>query len=473
MLAHNIYDNNVFVVINLNIYKVCGYVRVSTENQIENYSIDEQQERIKAYCKAKGWELVKIYTDAGYSGGNINRPELKAMINELKVYHIDAVIVYKLDRLSRSQKDTLTIIEDQLIKNSVDFISINENFDTSSPFGRAMIGILSVFAQLEKEQITERFTMGRIGRSKAGYYHGGSISPYGYKYLNNQLIINEAQAIIVKEIYNLFLSGNSINSISTIIEKKYNGTWSAAKIRYILKNKVYIGYVKFQNKAYKGNHIPIIDENTFTNVQNLILSQTSLSPQKSPYRFCYALSSLITCGYCGAKYSAVHGYYKCYSRSKCSKKNINDPNCKNKNWKISQLDEIIISEIFKLLSKNNIINDINSYSQKIDVTSETNNLKNDLLSINNKLNNLIDQSIINKIPNDILSNKISTLINEKSLIEDNIKEVSKKSIGRKVSIQMLNELFNDAPVETKHIIISSLIEKIVIYNNQIQIKWRL
>ena len=92
---------------------------------------------------------------------------------DIKQGKADAVVVYKLDRLSRSQKDTLNLIEDYMLAAGVDFISINENFDTSSPFGRAMIGILSVFAQLEKDQIAERFTMGRIGRSKAGYYHGG------------------------------------------------------------------------------------------------------------------------------------------------------------------------------------------------------------------------------------------------------------------------------------------------------------
>ena len=158
---------------NKNTLEVFGYVRVSTENQLENYSIEEQTMRIRSYCQAKGWHLIKIYTDGGYSGGNINRPALQQMLTDMKRGTVDAIIVYKLDRLSRSQKDTLTLIEDHMLSAGVDFISINENFDTSSPFGRAMIGILSVFAQLEKDQITERFTMGRIGRSKAGYYHGG------------------------------------------------------------------------------------------------------------------------------------------------------------------------------------------------------------------------------------------------------------------------------------------------------------
>ena len=156
---------------------VFGYVRVSTENQLENYSIEEQISRLKSYCAAKDMILLKIYTDGGYSGGNTDRPALKQMLADIKTVNVDAVLVYKLDRLSRSQKDTLTLIEDEFLAHDVDFISINENFDTSTPFGKAMIGMLSVFAQLEKDQITERFTMGRIGRCKAGYFHGGGNAP--------------------------------------------------------------------------------------------------------------------------------------------------------------------------------------------------------------------------------------------------------------------------------------------------------
>lgn len=159
------------------------YVRVSTDHQRENYSISEQTSRLQAFCQAKDITIGKIYTDGGYSGGNLNRPALREMLSHLKEY--DVVIVYKLDRLSRSQKDTLLLIEDYFLASKVDFISVCENFDTSTPLGRAMIGMLSVFAQLEKDQITERFTMGRIARAKNGYYHGGSTAPTGYDYVEH------------------------------------------------------------------------------------------------------------------------------------------------------------------------------------------------------------------------------------------------------------------------------------------------
>ena len=148
--------------------KVAIYVRVSTDIQVDGYSIDEQIERLEKYCQARDWIIYDKYIDPGFSGSNINRPAMLKMITDIRDNKIDLVLVYKLDRLSRSQKDTLYLIEEEFLPNSVDFISMTENFDTSTPFGKAMIGILSVFAQLERENIKTRLAMGHVGRAKAG-----------------------------------------------------------------------------------------------------------------------------------------------------------------------------------------------------------------------------------------------------------------------------------------------------------------
>ena len=147
--------------------QVAIYIRVSTQEQAqEGYSVEQQTERLTAYCKAKDWPIVDIYIDPGFSGANIQRPALQRLFSDIKAGKVDCVLVYKLDRLSRSQKDTLYMIEDVFLAKSVDFVSMQENFDTSTPFGRAMIGILSVFAQLEREQIKERMSMGRMGEPR-------------------------------------------------------------------------------------------------------------------------------------------------------------------------------------------------------------------------------------------------------------------------------------------------------------------
>ena len=159
------------------------YARVSTDAQAEEgYSIDIQGERLEAYCNLKGYESFEHYIDGGYSGSNLNRPSMQRLIQDCKDKKIDRVVVYKLDRLSRSQKDTLYLIEEVFLPHGVDFVSINESFDTSTPFGRAVIGILSVFAQLERENIRERTRAGMLGRVRDGYWPGGGRVPFGYDY---------------------------------------------------------------------------------------------------------------------------------------------------------------------------------------------------------------------------------------------------------------------------------------------------
>ena len=136
----------------INKLKAALYVRVSTTEQAnEGYSIQAQTERLKNYAKAKDYFIIKTYTDPGFSGAKLDRPALQEMIKDIENNQIDIVLVYKLDRLSRSQKNTLFLIEDVFLKNNVDFVSMQESFDTTSAFGRAMIGILSVFAQLERD----------------------------------------------------------------------------------------------------------------------------------------------------------------------------------------------------------------------------------------------------------------------------------------------------------------------------------
>ena len=159
------------------------YIRVSTREQAEEgYSIGEQEERLKKYCDAMNWNIGGIFIDPGFSGANINRPALQKMIKEIERGNGDIVLVDKLDRLSRSQYDTLFLINKVFSAHNCSFVSRAEAFDTSTPFGRAMVGILSVFAELERERIKERMSDGREGRAKEGKYRGGGHIPIGYDY---------------------------------------------------------------------------------------------------------------------------------------------------------------------------------------------------------------------------------------------------------------------------------------------------
>lgn len=460
---------------------VCGYVRVSTDTQLDNYSIDEQSDRIRAYCAAKGWTLLNIYTDGGFSGGNTNRPALQQMLQDIHRNQIDAVVVYKLDRLSRSQKDTLTLIEDELLAHNTDFISINENFDTSTPFGRAMIGMLSVFAQLEKDQITERFLMGRIGRSKAGYFHGGGNAPTGYDYIDGELVVNEYEATQVREVFQRFLDGKSINAIQRELSAHYTTKWTAIKVRNVLKNSIYIGKVKFYGQEYPGTHESLISPETFQMAQRLLTSfereNAKSASQKNPFRAGYLLSGLVSCGLCGARYSANHGYYKCYSRAKSSQKFIVDPNCKNDNWKIEDLDAVVVSQIDMLLSSPAALEEaLSAAAQEKKVKTDKAKLRRRCSEIDKQIEKLIELYQVSSIPMQTVTSHVNQLSAEKMTLESQINapdELPATDLFLQAVENYRSGFQTTEDVDKKRALISALIERITIVHQTVEVHWRI
>lgn len=447
------------------------YVRVSTENQLENYSIDEQISRLKAYCKAKDYVIVKIYTDGGYSGGNINRPALKQMLKDIQAGGVDSVVVYRLDRLSRSQKDTLNLIEDSFLAQNVDFVSINENFDTSTPFGRAMIGILSVFAQLEKDQITERFTMGRIGRAKNGYFHGGGYAPVGYDYVDGLLVVNDYEALQVKVLYERFVKGYPLHDCWRYMQKNYTtkyGAWSSeAHIRNVLKNRLYIGEITFKGVSYKGMHEAIISEELYQSVQDVFENAKRNTPsfRRSPFKASTLLSGLIYCGNCGARCHGEHGNYSCYSRTKGDPKYVIDPTCKNKKWKIPVLDDLVIDFVANLSFEEPENN------EKFDTHGQKDYSKR-ISEIDRQISKLIDLYQVGSIPIETISQKIDALTSEKetlltAAIEDDVHGIS---VAEKIEFRnRFMELLEKGSLQEKRACLANLIDKIIIKDEDVEI----
>lgn len=341
--------------------KVAIYPRVSSaESAKEGYSIGEQTERLTKYCEAMGWTVYKAYTDPGYSGASLDRPGLQELIKDVKAGKVDKVVVYKLDRLSRSQKDTLYLIEDVFLKNNTDFVSITESFDTSSSFGIAMVGILAVFAQLERSKIAERMIMGREARAKKGLYSMGQHVLIGYDYIDGLLEVNSYEKMLVNEVFDLFVAGTQVRTISELMNKKgmthRYGDWNDLTVKRLLANRHYIGEVKYQNIWYPGVHTPIVDIGKFNKAQE-ILKYRRDSYQSSNTHSSY-LGGLIWCKRCGARYHPKGGKrrkdgtvlkkYWCYSRSKRMPSMIKDPTCKNKTFLFEELEEAVFNEIRKL-----------------------------------------------------------------------------------------------------------------------------
>lgn len=334
--------------------KVAIYIRVSTARQdIEGYSIPLQKERLIAYCKAKGWVVAGVFIDPGHSGSSLDRPGMQQLIDGVEAGRFDVVLVYKLDRLSRSQKDTLFLIEDVFMANEVDFVSMQESFDTGTIYGRAMVGVLSVFSQMERETITERTLMGRAGRAEEGFWHGGGTDPIGYDYIDGALVINEEEAAQVREVYGLYASGHSVTEITRRMsgcKTKHGGWCHTSTVGNVLDNPLYAGTIHFDGVSKKGRHIPIVDREVDRKVK---ARRSRLQRVEASEDSAYLLTGLIYCSNCGARYFAhkrPNGtvVYSCHSRAKKNKKMVKDPNCTAPHIPLDKLDAMVEAEVLTL-----------------------------------------------------------------------------------------------------------------------------
>lgn len=326
--------------------KVALYIRVSTDAQAEEgYSIGAQTEKLTAFCTLKGWDNYELFIDGGYSGSNLERPEIQRLIQQAKSREIGRVVVYKLDRLSRSQKDTLYLIEDVFLPNEVDFVSINENIDTSTPYGRAMIGILSAFAQLERENIFLRTRMGMVERVKNGLWMGGGRVPFGYDY-NKELgiIVPNADALKVKRIYELYLQGYSPQRIARMLDLKYDKL-----VTQILKRKSNTGVIVYKGVEYEGLHQPIVSKEIYQRAMQKMKERSRTRATKAHH----LLTGLCYCGVCGARMRyqkwGEKGYKLiCYSRDKSKPHMVMDPDCANPPVWAEEIEEIVLKDLFRL-----------------------------------------------------------------------------------------------------------------------------
>ena len=470
------------------------YIRVSTQEQAkEGYSIGEQKERLEKYSEAHDWIIYKVYTDPGFSGGSTDRPGLQQLIRDVERKKVDKVLVYKLDRLSRSQKDTLFLIEDVFLKNGVDFVSMTENFDTSTPFGRAMIGILSVFAQLEREQIKERSALGRDARAKEGYFHGGGYVPIGYDYKDDELTINEYEAIQVRKVFDLAFTGLPLYSVYKYMRDhnythKY-GKWTDVAIRSTLTSIIYTGQIQWKGELYPGRHEAIISKETFDKMQDYLQKRDVGKFSKHPFQRTTLLGGIIFCGNCGARYyckqnvskkpdvTPAQRYYTCYSRGKSAKGMIKDPNCKNKSWNIKALDKVVLDEIKKLATDPDYIDTILVDNQPTEDGSDCQVIRDRITEIDKQISKLVDLYQIGGIDFNTINEKIVLLNEDKSSLEFSLdnEPISTPVLSLDETKQILttfSEVIDSATPEELRDLVHSLIDGIIINGEDLEIHWK-
>lgn len=267
------------------IFKCAIYTRKSSEEGLEQdfNSLDAQREACEAYIKSQkheGWKLIeKQYNDGGFSGGTMNRPAFQDLLQDVENGKVDIVVVYKVDRLTRSLMDFSKIV-DIFDKHETSFVSITQQFNTTTSMGRLTLNILLSFAQFEREVTGERIRDKFAASKKKGMWING-MPPMGYVKKDGKLEIKQSEAKIVKLIFDKYLEIGNVPDLVKYLKENNINTRSGKNfykghLYRILQNKAYIGKIVHKNNIYEGLQKPIIDLDIFEKTQNL-LAQNALN----------------------------------------------------------------------------------------------------------------------------------------------------------------------------------------------------
>jgi DNA invertase Pin-like site-specific DNA recombinase len=274
------------------------YTRKSTEHGLEQEfnSLDAQREACESYIKSQafqGWRALPTrYDDPAYSGGNLDRPALKRLLADIEAGKVDVVVVYKIDRLTRSLADFAKLVE-TFDSHSISFVAVTQQFNTTTSMGRLTLNVLLSFAQFERELASERVKDKIAASRKKGKWTGGTV-PLGYELKDRKLVINKGEVQTVRTIFKLYLQAGSLNKLIPELDKrkvvtkrrktavkKYQGgiPFTYGPLAYLLKNRIYLGQIHYGGKWYKGEHKPILDRATYDRVQDKLKANTIDRPK--------------------------------------------------------------------------------------------------------------------------------------------------------------------------------------------------
>ena len=267
------------------------YTRKSSEEGLEQSfnSLDAQREACEAFIisqRQEGWRaLAAHYDDGGFSGGNMDRPALKRLLEDVEAHKVDTIVVYKVDRLTRSLADFAKIVE-AFDARGVSFVSVTQQFNTTSSMGRLTLNVLLSFAQFEREVTGERIRDKIAASKKKGMWMGGTI-PLGYDVKERKLIVNPEEAKFVRRLFNLYLELGSVSQVKLRLDKekirtkirvsasgKRSGgtTYSRGGLYKLLENKLYLGEIHHRGQCHQGEHEAIVPRDLWEKVQKQLQS---------------------------------------------------------------------------------------------------------------------------------------------------------------------------------------------------------
>lgn len=303
-------------------------------------SLEAQEDMAKSFIHshtAEGWIYLRTYSDAGLSGSNTNRPALQELLAAARRKEFEMLVVFKLDRLARNQRDFLNLL-DELAQNGVEVASVSEPFDTSTYMGRAMRNLLGVFAEMEREMISERTKAKMEASKQQGFYIGGAL-PFGYRRENNVLIPTPEDAPYVRWIFQQYVQHGSPTAIARELNRKNvyklnckgekRGTWESKSVTNILRNAVYCGFIRSSDgeTLYPGKHQPLVSQSLWNEANKLLDERAAEAKERLESKRLnleFPLSGILRCGGCGkflksthtTRLGKLHRYYVCKTRRK-------------------------------------------------------------------------------------------------------------------------------------------------------------
>jgi site-specific DNA recombinase len=360
-------------------FRCAIYTRKSSDEGLEQEfnSLDAQRLAGENYIASQaheGWECIPTqYNDGGYSGGNMERPGLQKLFQDIKDGKIDCIVVYKIDRLTRSLLDFSKIIE-ILDEYKCSFVAVTQSFNTSNSMGRLMLNVVLSFAQYERELTSERIRDKFAASSKLGMWMGGN-PPLGYDPKDRELIINEKEAETVKLIYQRFLEIESVTETARTMNnqgyrtkiwtseggKLYSGAaFSKKAIRHILQSPVYAGKILHKGNIYQGKHSFIIEPEVWEKVQNIFthkdtqiikpLARVNTTPMRKGIFFCGCCNVSMTPSYCMKKNGIRYRYYTCSNKLRA----VSEA-CKIKTISAAEVESLVTEQILQLIRSPEIV----------------------------------------------------------------------------------------------------------------------
>lgn len=324
-------------------YRCAIYTRKSTEEGLEQEfnSLDAQREAGELYIKSQkheGWECLDAkYDDGGYTGANMERPGLRRLLADIAAGKIDCVVVYKVDRLSRSLLDFARIIE-VFDRHQVTFVSVTQSFNTASSMGRLTLNVLLSFAQFERDMISERTRDKMRAARRKGRWLGGK-PILGYNVVNSKLVIEALESLRVQQIFDLYLDLKSTLQVARVLNERGwrtkewttkkgrtigGGEFNKNKVTAVLTNATYIGMIEYEGQLHPGIQEAIIKRDVFDRVQEILKQNSRMKKSLNRCKHNALLQGLLRCAACNCgmshsytkKGSILYRYYVCHKAQK-------------------------------------------------------------------------------------------------------------------------------------------------------------